>query len=194
MAYEKVGWKDYPDKTTPTSAANLNKMDEGIANNDKNIGDMSKISDIGDGTTAGAIAKLKERIAELEEENSELNSKFSHVGMIIHSTTLDTMEKVINIYGGTKWVKIEGRFLLGQSSSYAINSLGGSATHTLTVNEMPSHRHSIAAYGGGFYVSGSGTTANTDNVAKMNTDYAGGSQPHNNMPPYKAVYIWERTA
>lgn len=26
------------------------------------------------------------------------------------------------------------------------------------------------------------------------TSSFGGSQPHNNMPPYKAVYIWKRTA
>lgn len=49
----------------------------------------------------------------------------SYVGMVIHSTTLDTQQKVIEQYGGTTWVKIEGRFLLGQSSSYAINSTGG---------------------------------------------------------------------
>ena len=24
--------------------------------------------------------------------------------------------------------------------------------------------------------------------------YRGGSQPHNNMPPYLAVYMWKRTA
>ena len=33
MAYEKVGWKDYPDKTTPINAQNLNHMDDQIAAN-----------------------------------------------------------------------------------------------------------------------------------------------------------------
>lgn len=42
---------------------------------------------------------------------------------------------------GNTWAKIESRFLLGQSSSYAINSTGGEATHTLTIDEMPSHFH-----------------------------------------------------
>lgn len=67
--------------------------------------------------------------------------ELSHIGMIIHSTTLDTMEKVIEIYGGTIWYKIEGMFLLGQSSTYAVNSTGGEASHTLSSTEMPSHTH-----------------------------------------------------
>ena len=33
MAYEKIGWKDYPDKTTPINAQNLNHMDDQIAAN-----------------------------------------------------------------------------------------------------------------------------------------------------------------
>lgn len=49
---------------------------------------------------------------------------------------------------GDTWAKIESRFLLGQSSSYAIGATGGAATHTLTVKEMPSHSH---ATGYGWY-------------------------------------------
>ena len=65
----------------------------------------------------------------------------SHIGMVIHTTTLDTMEKVIEMYGGTEWTKIEGMFLLGQSNAYAVNSTGGEASHTLSASEMPSHTH-----------------------------------------------------
>lgn len=79
---------------------------------------------------------------------NSLNSNISHVGMIIQSTTLDTMEKVIAIYGGTKWVKIEGRMLIGAGSNYAVNSTGGSATHNITKAELPSHNHSIPSLSG----------------------------------------------
>lgn len=75
--------------------------------------------------------------------------ELSHIGMIIHSTTLDTMEKVIKIYGGTTWEKIEGMFLLGQSNTYAVNSTGGEASHTLSSTEMPSHAHSVGAHSHG---------------------------------------------
>ena len=117
--------------------------------------------------------------------------------MIIQSTTLDTEEKVIDIYGGTSWSKIEGRFLLGQSSSHAINSTGGSETVTLTVQQIPSHSHSIATYdysGGGAGVSRHNGNVNGGAPSYPSTLATGGSQPHNNMPPFKTVYIWERTA
>ena len=55
-------------------------------------------------------------------------------------------------WGGT-WVKIENRFLLG-SGTKAVGATGGEETHTLTVNEIPSHNH-----GGTF--SGSGTTSSS---------------------------------
>lgn len=117
----------------------------------------------------------------------------SYVGMIIHSTTLDTEAKVKAFYGGTTWVKIEGRFLLGTSSAHAIGSTGGEETHVLTINEMPSHNHG--------YVKLSGSASNKDTAsgstwgeADATTGNRGGNQAHNNMPPYKTVYIWERTA
>ena len=123
--------------------------------------------------------------------------------MIIHTTTLDTEDKVKAIYGGTSWTKIEGRFLLGQSSSYAINSTGGEATHTLTVNEMPSHNHAGKIFGNHAYlVFGNDVTPGNRGTASYSNSTGdtfsltsnGGNQAHNNMPPYKTVYIWERTA
>ena len=134
----------------------------------------------------------------------------SHVGMIVQSTTLDTEAKVIAIYGGTSWSKIEGRFLIGASSSYVINSTGGEATHTLTISEMPSHNHASSTKKGAIpnwdnekdsngscYGLQAGSLSYQSSYAydinTTSTSYAGGNQAHNNMPPYKAVYIWERT-
>ena len=119
--------------------------------------------------------------------------------MIIHSTTLDTMAKVIAVYGGTTWVKIEGRFLLGQSSSYAVKSIGGEAAHTLTEGEIPPHNHDTTATG---FTDSAGTGDNWYSFDKYGnfrkiyipTAIIGGGKAHNNMPPYKVVYIWERTA
>ena len=125
----------------------------------------------------------------------------SYIGMIIHSTTLDTEDKVKQIYGGDTWTKIEGMFLLGQSSSYPINSTGGEATHTLTSNEMPNHTHANKVNiqfhpqkdPNNVYGSAWAVDASTSNLNYSMTS-TGGSQAHNNMPPYKSVYIWERTA
>ena len=134
---------------------------------------------------------LDEKIGQI---NQSLKLIQSHVGMIVQSTTLDTEAKVIAIYGGTKWTKIEGRFLLGASSSYKINTIGGEASHKLTVNEMPAHRHTTYCGGKpGFAVQPVSNGAQGWNAANANSSSTGGNAAHNNMPPYKVVYIWERT-
>ena len=46
------------------------------------------------------------------------------------------------LFGGT-WKQIQGRFLLGQGSGYSAGAMGGEASHTLTVAEMPSHYHAL---------------------------------------------------
>ena len=174
---------------------------------------LRKINEIESEIEGGIGGDIDIDYSKLEFDTEEIVVKdpvdkiLSHVGMVVHSTTLDTMEKVVEIYGGKTWVKIEGRFLLGQSSSYAVNSVGGEATHTLSVNEMPRHTHYVGI-GDNFNILywGNGKQNNTMNywgigyqdsgVPAGNTIIAGstgGSQPHNNMPPYKTVYIWERT-
>lgn len=97
------------------------------------------------------------------------------------------------LFGG-KWTQIKDRFLLGCGDTYNNGEIGGEATHQLTIEEMPSHTHSakadaLAQNGTSRYV--------TDISGKLNASVnnnTGGNQPHNNMPPYRAVYIWERTA
>ena len=111
-----------------------------------------------------------------------------------------------SIFGGT-WEQIQGRFLLGVSSSHPVNQTGGEESHTLTVNEMPSHTHSLvkdsrldtvfhinnASFGGASSMSGNGGDWLRWNPGESYS-YTGGNQSHNNMPPYIAVYIWKRTA
>lgn len=82
----------------------------------------------------------------------------------------------------------KGRTLVGKDSSDTdfneLGKTGGEKTHTLTVNEMPSHKH--------------GFQANNDFHAQSGTDAwifkggrndgfileTGGDQPHNNLQPY----------
>lgn len=100
-----------------------------------------------------------------------------------------------SLFGGT-WEQIQGRFLLATNDEHGVGSIGGEATHKLTVAEMPSHRHSdvmnwratggnvrVEVNGSGYNVLNGGTTGNT-----------GSSVAHNNMPPYLAVYMWQRVA
>lgn len=102
------------------------------------------------------------------------------------------------LFGG-KWVQIKGRFLLGASDVYKANTTGGEATHALTTDEMPEHRHSIyypnagGPYGDAAisYPQGSDTDK-TWEAEMCKTQSAGGSAAHNNMPPYLVVYMWRR--
>lgn len=104
-------------------------------------------------------------------------------------------------WGGTWKKTADGRCLIGASDKYPLRSTGGEAEHTLTVNEMPTHRHYSSRVNWYNDLQTNGISVNI--AAKSNlkvdgpynyTDYAGGSKAHNNMQPYLAVYIWERTA
>lgn len=101
-----------------------------------------------------------------------------------------------SLFGGT-WERIGGRFLLGADSTYAAGSTGGEASRQLTTAEMPSHNHALDNYN----VTGGTTSFMTVQAndkkgysGNVNTLYTGGNQPHNNMPPYLAVFMWQRTA
>ena len=47
------------------------------------------------------------------------------------------------LFGGT-WVRLKDTFLLANGDSYAPNTSGGSATKTISVNNLPSHTHSCS--------------------------------------------------
>lgn len=101
------------------------------------------------------------------------------------------------LFGGT-WKQIQGKFLLGMSSSYPAGSQGGEASHTLTTEEMPAHTH-------GYDFTGQSTVTGVTAIRLYDADgrkneyqgasaSAGGGAAHNNMPPYLSIYIWKRTA
>ena len=109
--------------------------------------------------------------------------------------------------GGT-WERIQDKFLLAAGSTYAAGATGGEATHILTQGEMPAHNHDHYhcifngathtdgyKYGMGYQNNqGSVMAGYKDNQADYYIGNTGGNQPHNNMPPYLAVYVWKRTA
>ena len=121
--------------------------------------------------------------------------------MSVHSTS------PASLFGGT-WEQLKGRFLLGAGDSYAAGGTGGEAEHTLNSHEIPQHYHDsyflglsgtvdAPAYYAVFNQSAytynyAATTPNTLDVAS--TGRTGGNQPHNNMPPYLAVYMWKRVS
>lgn len=100
-------------------------------------------------------------------------------------------------FGGT-WTRIKDRFLLADGDNYTNGDTGGEATHTLTIDEMPSHTHEpISLAYGNPNTAPQGLNYAENGVGKQTKgwlSYAGGSQAHNNMPPYLVVRVWKRTA
>lgn len=111
------------------------------------------------------------------------------------------------LFGGT-WEKLDGVFLLGSSSTHPVNSTGGEESHTLSYLEMPDHGHSFSKIA----VSNGASSGGSWHNFAVNTDWytflsdsavghinegtsltrAGGSQAHNNMPPFISVNMWKR--
>lgn len=171
--------------------------------------------------TAGAnqndLTVIKEDISQLQTETTHLNDDVTRlrgaftsvtdltkqlfllmhrVGDIIFSTS---DENPSTIYGGT-WVAWgKGQVPVGVDTSDSdfntVEKTGGEKEHTLTVDEMPSHKHD---FGQQF-----ATTSNLSGaygyymIAGTQTDViknTGGNQPHNNLQPYITCYMWKRIA
>lgn len=96
MAYKKVGWKDYPSTDTPINATNLDHMDAGILENAQTIGDKTKISGIGDGTVAGAIAANQAAI----EQNTQSLTKLNKLSGCSYGGIEVLYRKNVDIEGG----------------------------------------------------------------------------------------------
>ena len=120
------------------------------------------------------------------------------VGSIIQTTKTQAQFDPNTMLGGT-WRLLRGVFLYGAEADSAITSNvldGGEKAHVLSVAEMPSHVHSYAQWGYnlGQSLGTPGTPTYWMGSRVVNTGAAGSNGAHNNMPPYKNVNIWERTA
>lgn len=130
----------------------------------------------------------------------------------IHSLAIYTDDtNPAELYGGY-WLKIEDAFLWCSGSTVSITytqngssvtkslsagSRGGEFSHTLTVDEMPSHSHRLAGQRNPVPVGSSSfwDSLTGDNYVDNSTERTigtGGGQAHNIMPPYYSVNAWVR--
>ena len=130
-------------------------------------------------------------------------------GSAVSRTTYANLFSVIGTTYGTgdgsttfNIPNLKGKVPVGYDSSDTnfdtIGETGGEKTHTLSVDEMPSHRHLGLAWVGdfntqaislnsgsaaGYHLSYGGDTV-ADQKNNIYTNYAGGGQAHNNLQPY----------
>lgn len=69
-------------------------------------------------------------------------SEFPIGGIILWSGSENTIPNNWHLCDGTNGTPdLRNRFVVGVGGTYDVGDIGGEATHTLTINEMPSHNH-----------------------------------------------------
>lgn len=87
---------------------------------------------------------------------------------------------------------LKGKIPVGLNSNdtdfNTLGKTGGEKEHTLTIDEMPSHKHGVGYVGGnanGNHAGMPGTSAEPNSYNnELFINSKGGDQPHNNMQPY----------
>lgn len=79
---------------------------------------------------------------------------------------------------------MRGRVPMAVSGSFSFASSGGSAQHTLTTGEMPSHSHSESTASSSFILTDVGAPTLVGVPSAGTTGSAGGGNAHNNLQPY----------
>ena len=145
-----------------------------------------------------------------------VKSKSTSKKLMLDKDILDILYPVGSLYlttsaanpqatlGGTWTLVAPGKCLVGYDANDSdfnkVEKTGGEKTHKLTVDEMPSHRHSLITRlapqwdgAGGASIQGSiATNINPYDFEWVQNTGGGGS--HNNLPPYLVVKVWKRTA
>lgn len=148
----------------------------------------------------GETIATAERMNHIEDGIADLYNAIFPIGQIVIK---GDNEDYSNWLGFTWERTAVGKVLVGIDSAdndfNTIGKTGGEKTHTLTINEMPSHYHNVN-YGSSAPLGlNSGSTGYKLNYEVGGTQqiYAsatGGDNPHNNLQPYQVVAYWKRIA
>lgn len=143
-------------------------------------------------------------------QKQEANARFQMpVGFIFEwvpvdgqSVDLSTPQKVASYFGYGTWAEFApGKVLAAASSSHAVGTSVGAETHTMTLQELVSHEHSINGWAFGIQNPSGGEThfAPTEPYSSINnfsgtTKPTGEGRPFSIMQPTQYVYRWQRIA
>lgn len=118
--------------------------------------------------------------------------------VIMWAGTLETIPTGWHLCNGEDGtIDLRGMFALGAGGTYNLGDEGGSEEVTLTVEQMPSHNHPYNKPSTNptlWITTGSSGSQYLPSSINTITGSKGSSQPHPNMPPYKALYYIQKIA
>lgn len=207
--------KDYytdisKDTVLPTVAVTLDFLANGKGIAMGKVAETTDLLDVAWNTKVGKNLTVGGTLTVAGKTLLNLIYPVGSIYMSVNSTSPATL------FGGT-WEQIKNRFLIGCGDTYAAGATGGAATHTLTENEMPSHKgHLYDNYDDNNAYTDRGGDTNSYYLSSSASGYSkyenrmykvasgnemviqgysrGGGAAHNNMPPYLAIYMWKRTS
>ena len=103
--------------------------------------------------------------------------------------------------GWTSYNEADGRFILGVGTGplkqfVGLHTEGGEEEVTLKLSQMPKHQHLLPVSKNHpekeWGVKADTSKGNWTGTAHRSSDFRGGSKPHNNMPPYIALYFCKK--
>ena len=92
---------------------------------------------------------------------------------------------------------LRDKFIFGAGPSHALHATGGEASHVLTEDEIPAHKHDKdIVYGNESNRTGnpwgSSNNSSQEGTYTFSTGLTGGGQAHNNLPPFHALYYIQK--
>lgn len=159
-----------------------------------------KISELVEKTTANSSDVIP--IVDTGTKKMKLSTLLSLVFPIGSTYITQDSTDPKSILGFGTWERLKGRVCVGlDENDTAFNKIGqtgGEKTHTLTVAEMPKHKHTspidsyVNADSQTNVVKG-GHISKQPQSSNFDTSYSGGGTAHNNLQPYQVVgYMWIR--
>ncbi|MEM7667478.1 MAG: hypothetical protein AAF250_16660 [Pseudomonadota bacterium] len=151
------------------------------------------------------VDRLETAILELTERKS--NSDHVHQSPVVPANVVVASTKACSELSGgwREYEQARGRVILGANpqgvygfAKRPIGDIGGEESVQLTAAEMPAHSHNLAFVpevsnlSGGSYPVMSDTRHNSTSRRNAPTQAQGGSRPHNNVPPYIALYFCKK--
>ncbi len=140
------------------------------------------------------VAEINKVTADnMNEIKNVINNLIYPIGTYYETSDLNFDPNVM--WGGTWELDEDGTVLVSKSSvsgskfNVDLGTIVGEETHTLTIEEMPSHSgHVVGGITTFLPQSGAGIAGTS------NPEAIGGGQAHNNVQPSKVVNRWHRTA